>query len=151
MKEKPENISCAFCRIVAGKEEASVIYEDDSCLAFMDIRPVNTGQCMVIPKEHIDHFTDIPDDLAAHMMVVAQKIGRNMLEKLSPKPERTGYVVHGYGIAHAHLVIVPQHDENDITSLKMLDVRDGKIVPDWYMLPAPDRKELDETARQLHL
>jgi Virulence protein RhuM family/HIT domain len=36
------------------------------------------GECLVIPKAHIDHFTDIADDLAQRIMVVAQRIGRRM-------------------------------------------------------------------------
>jgi histidine triad (HIT) family protein len=144
-------MTCIFCNIVKKEEEASIIFEDDKCIAFMDIRPVNSGQCMIIPKEHIDHFTDIPDEFAAHMMVIAQKIGRKMLKTFSPAPERIGYVVHGYGVFHAHLVIVPQHEENDITSLKMPKVINNEIVPDWYILPLIKRAELDRQAGYLKI
>ena len=42
--------SCIFCQIIEGKAEASRVYEDKICLAFMDIQPVNPGHVLVIPK-----------------------------------------------------------------------------------------------------
>lgn len=107
---------------------------------------------MVIPKVHIDHFTEVPDDLAAHMMKIAQKLGRSILATLNPRPLRIGYVVHGFGVAHAHLVIVPQHDEHDITSLKFFKVAGGKIVPAQDSLPPPPpRAELDRVAELIKI
>ena len=64
--------ACVFCRIVAGREPCSRVHEDDVSLGFMGIRPARPGELMIIPKEHIDHFCDIPDDLAAHILLVAQ-------------------------------------------------------------------------------
>ena len=110
MSEPP----CVFCRIVAGESPASIIWQDEEAMALMNLRAVNKGECMVIPKEHIDHFTSIPDPLAAKILLVAQRIGRKILQLY--QPQRIGYVVHGYGVPHAHFLIVPQNDPNDITS-----------------------------------
>ena len=96
---------CVFCRIVAGGEPCSRVHEDDVSLGFMGIRPVRPGELMVIPKEHIDHFCDLPDDLAAHILLVAQRAIRRTL-----RPRRVGLVVHGFGVPHAHLLVVPQHE-----------------------------------------
>ena len=43
---------CVFCDIVAGHAAASVVYEDDLALAFMDIAPITPGHALVIPKAH---------------------------------------------------------------------------------------------------
>ncbi len=143
-----ETSDCIFCSIIAGKAPVSIVHEDEKTISFMNIRPMREGECMVIPKDHIDHFTDVPDDLAAHMMKIAQRLGRSILAKLNHRPLRIGYVVHGFGVAHAHLVIVPQHDEHDITSLKFFEVVDGKIVPAQENLPPPPpRAELDRVAK----
>jgi histidine triad (HIT) family protein len=139
--------SCAFCRIVAGDSPASVIWQDEEVMAFMNLRAVNKGDCMVIPKEHIDHFTSVPDPLAAKIMLVAQRIGRRILELY--KPERVGYVVHGYGVPHAHLLIVPQNDPNDITSRRFIRVVDGEIQFSEQYLAVISREELDRMAAAL--
>ena len=67
---------CIFCRIVEGKAEASKVYEDERVLAFMTLHQIRPGEFLVIPKRHIDHLTDVPDDLASHMFLVAKKYAR---------------------------------------------------------------------------
>jgi histidine triad (HIT) family protein len=41
---------CVCCEIAAGRERASVVHEDDSALAFLDIRPVSAGYLLVVPR-----------------------------------------------------------------------------------------------------
>jgi histidine triad (HIT) family protein len=141
--------SCVFCKIVEKTEPASVVYEDDSIIAFMTIRPIHPGECIIIPKEHIDHFTDIPDNIAAHIMVIAQRIGRKIKEKF--KPLRVGMVVHGFGVPHAHLVLVPQHSPFDITSARYAYIENGQIKFSASRVPLASREELDAIARALSL
>jgi histidine triad (HIT) family protein len=139
--------SCIFCQIVAGRAPASVVYEDESVLALMNIRPIHPGELMVIPKEHVDHFCNLPDELACHILVQAQRLSRNLRERL--KPVRVGLVVHGFGVPHAHLVVVPQHGPDDITSGRMAYMEDGQIKFGVKHLKEEPREELDRLARLL--
>ena len=138
---------CTFCEIVAGQGAASVVYSDDAVMAFMTLRPFAPGECTVIPREHIDHFTDVSDDLAQRIMLVAQQIGRRM--RIVFSPQRVGMVVHGYGVPHAHLILVPQHDPYDITSARYADIENGRIVFSMKNIPLASRNTLDEHARLL--
>lgn len=147
--QQNETLSCIFCRIRDGQTEASKIYEDDLCLAFMGIRPARTGECMIIPREHIDHFTDISDDVVAHIVLTAQRIGKKMLDVLDPKPKRIGYIVHGFGVPHAHFIVTPQHEHDDITSGRHLSIKDGAIIADETIIPLVPRAELDRMANLL--
>ena len=65
---------CVFCRIVAGEAPASVVYRDERCLAFMDIRPVNPGHLLVVPLRHAAHLADTDAETAAHLMRVAHRL-----------------------------------------------------------------------------
>ena len=87
---------CVFCAIVAGSAPCSRVHEDESCLGFMGIRLIHPGELMIIPKAHIDHFCDLPDQLAAHIVTVAQRLSRAIRRTL--KPPRVGLVVHGFGL-----------------------------------------------------
>ena len=138
---------CPFCEIVTGRGPASVVYQDDVLMAFMTIRPFAPGECTIVPREHIDHFTDVPDDLAQRIMLVAQRIGRRMRTVFAP--QRVGMVVHGYGVPHAHLILVPQHGPYDITSARYADIEDGRVVFSMKNIPLASRKTLDEHARLL--
>ncbi len=53
---------CLFCRIVKGEIPATVVYEDDEVLAFMDIAPIVEGHALVIPKKHYDPVMEMPDE-----------------------------------------------------------------------------------------
>jgi histidine triad (HIT) family protein len=140
-------VSYPFCDIVAGKGPASVIYQDDAIMAFMTLRPFAPGECTVIPRQHIDHFTDVPDDLSERIMVVSQRIGRRIRTVFSP--ERVGMVVHGYGVPHAHLILVPQHGPFDITSARYAYIDNGQIAFGMKSIPLAPRSALDEHARRL--
>ena len=138
-------MGCVFCRIIAGEVESSKVYEDEHILAFLDLYPVRDGQLIVIPKKHIDHFSDIPDELAVRIFLKSHQISRVIKEKLHA--ERMGLVVHGYGVPHAHMVLVPQHHEDDITTAKMAKIEDGRIIFTADNLPASSRDELNVIAK----
>ena len=142
-----DSSSCVFCRIVAGREPCSRVYEDESCLGFMGIRPIHPGELMIIPKEHIDHFCDVPDELAAHIMTIAQQLSRTIWRLL--KPLRVGLVVHGFDVPHAHLIVVPQHGPTDITSGRFAYLNDGKIAYGIEHIREVPRAELDRMAAAL--
>lgn len=140
---------CPFCEIVAGRGAASFVHGDDRVLAFMTLRPTRSGECLVIPRDHIDHFTDIPDDLASHLLVVAQRIARRMRDELWPL--RVGMVVHGFGVAHANLILVPQYDPTDIVSGRHAYIEDGSIAFGLRHIQAVPRSELDAMAKRLQV
>ena len=64
-------------------------------------------------------------------------------------PQRVGLVVHGYGVPHAHLVVVPLHDSSDIVSAKYAYVEGGQVKYSEKLLPEVPRAELDRLARVL--
>jgi histidine triad (HIT) family protein len=98
---------------------------------------------------NIDHFTDVDDSVAAHIMVVAQRIGRRVRTVF--KPQRVSMVVHGYGVPHAHLIIVPENGPHDITSAHYARGEEGEITFSIKHLPFTERSTLDEHARLLAL
>jgi histidine triad (HIT) family protein len=81
------------------------------------------------------------------MMVVAQRIGRRLRELFAP--DRVGYLVHGYGVAHAHLILVPQHGAHHLTSDRFARVHAGRVVFDLSRVPLAERATLDTQARTL--
>ena len=146
-KDGLKSTSCVFCDIIAGIEPCSRLYEDDLCMAFMGIRPTNRGELMIIPKEHIDHFSDIPNDLAAHIIRVTQDLSRAVRERLNPL--RVGLVVHGFGVPHAHMIVVPLHTTTDITSGRFARIDDGRLEFSEEHIPLASRAELDQLAATL--
>ena len=139
--------NCIFCDILAGRAPASFVYRDDRLAAFMDIRPVRAGQVLIIPHAHIDHFSDLPDDDALNIFQFGQRLARAMRNTL--KLKRVGMVVHGFGVPHAHLVVLPLLEGPDITSAQNAVLVDGKVRFRWEQVPLAPRAELEQTAQVL--
>ena len=64
---------CIFCEIVAGRADASVVYEDEYVMAFLDLFPVNEGHTLVIPKTHATYLNDMEADIG---MRVSRRLRR---------------------------------------------------------------------------
>lgn len=140
MKEDKDN--CIFCKILEKKSEASIVYEDEHVMAFMDIQPVNPGHILVIPREHIPYLEPEHTDLGAHLFRVAIKI-KEALKKSSVRCEGINYLLAdgeaaGQEVFHAHLHIFPRF-KNDGFGFRFSE--------SYYT--APKRKELDKIATEI--
>ena len=58
-------MTCLFCALVAGEEQAHVVLDDERFFAFLDIRPLFPGHVLLVPKAHHETLWDLPDDLLA--------------------------------------------------------------------------------------
>lgn len=103
---------CLFCSIVAGEIPSNKVYEDDVCLAFLDIQPINRGHTLVIPKEHFSGLSDLPPDTAGHMMNVAQKVAAGVrasdIECDAVNLLLADGEAAGQEVFHVHLHVVPR-------------------------------------------
>src|ERR1700676_1181009 len=80
-RETPNsNASCLFCQIVAGEVAAKVVFEDPISLAFLDIRPLFAGHCLLISKEHFQTLADLPGPLIGPLFTNAQLFARTVQE-----------------------------------------------------------------------
>jgi len=104
---------CIFCKIIKGGLPSSKVYEDEVCIAFMDIQPVNPGHVLVVPKTHSKDLSDLPADTGAHLFRVAQRIAVHMPE-VGIKTEGINLLVaHGEAagqeVFHVHLHVIPRY------------------------------------------
>ena len=56
-------MNCLFCGIVNGEVSASIVFEDEVSIAFLDHRPLFPGHCLLVPKKHFETLTDLPVEL----------------------------------------------------------------------------------------
>jgi histidine triad (HIT) family protein len=102
-----------FTRIIDGEIPGTFVWKDDQCVAFLSINPVNPGHTLVVPRAEVDEWTDLEPDLAAHLMTVAQTIGRAVKQAFSPA--RVGLLIAGLEVPHTHLHVMPIHSgESDL-------------------------------------
>ena len=97
-------MDCIFCKIINGQIPSYKVYEDDLFLAFLDIRPLNLGHVLVIPKKHYRWVWDVPN-IGEYYQVVG-KIA-NVLRK-AMQTDQIVSLVFGEEVSHAHVWLVPR-------------------------------------------
>ena len=129
---------CIFCRIVAGESPASVVYQDEQVIAFMDIRPVTQGHTLVIPKAHKEGIADVEPRVGAHVFTVGMKLTDAVRRSVRSEGINLWVAdgeVAGQDVPHFHLNVIPRHRGDGF----------GSPFPPGYPF-RPERKTLDELA-----
>ena len=101
-----------FTRIINGELPARFVWKDDRCVVFLSNRPLRPGHALVVPREEVDHWTDLEPSLLGHVMETAQAIGRAQMAGF--KPERIGMMMAGLEVPHCHVHIVPIRGLHDL-------------------------------------
>jgi len=101
-----------FTRIMRGDLPGRFVYRDDISAAFLTIAPITPGHTLVVPVAEVDHWIDLDDETAAHLMVVAKRVASAQQRLLSPN--RIALIIAGLEVPHTHLHVLPIHSERDI-------------------------------------
>jgi histidine triad (HIT) family protein len=101
--------SCTFCAIAAGEIAAHRVIEHETCVAFLDARPLFPGHVLVIPRAHRETIVDLTAEELAAVFGDAQRLCRAMESAL----EAQGTFVAmnnrvSQSVAHAHAHVVPR-------------------------------------------
>jgi len=97
---------CIFCKIAAHTLPSTVVYEDDSFIAFLDIHPKAKGHTVLIPKAHYQWFQELPDELYGAMFAVAKKLATTLKEE--QKADYIHLSIVGKDVPHVHVHLIPR-------------------------------------------
>jgi histidine triad (HIT) family protein len=114
-----------FTRIINGELPSYKIHEDELVIAILALDQVNPGHVIVIPKEEVNHWFDVPADAYTRVGLVAQKIAKAQKE-VTACP-RVGTIVAGFEVPHYHLHLIPAW------SIPDLDFKRAKRLSDDEM------------------
>jgi histidine triad (HIT) family protein len=133
---------CVFCKILTGESEASLVYRDDVCAAFMDIQPVNPGHLLVVPNRHAAHLADLKEAEGAQLFRVAQGLAA-ALRQGGVKCEGVNLFLAdgeaaGQEVFHVHLHVFPRYDGDGFGF---------KFSPSYFQ--KPERGELNKVAEKI--
>ncbi|MGH7199221.1 MAG: HIT family protein, partial [Planctomycetaceae bacterium] len=101
-----------FTRIIQGELPGRFVWRDDACVAFLSIQPLKPGHTLVVPLEEIDHWIDMPPQLTAHVMAVAQHVAAAMQRAF--RPRKVGVMIAGLEVPHVHVHLVPIDELHDL-------------------------------------
>jgi histidine triad (HIT) family protein len=105
-------MASVFTLIMEGKIPGTFVYEDDIAVAILTIQPIREGHVLVIPRQEVDQWSDLPANVAAHLMTVSQQMA-NALKKIFPC-KRIGMMIAGLEVPHTHIHLVPMDSMDDL-------------------------------------
>jgi diadenosine tetraphosphate (Ap4A) HIT family hydrolase len=131
-----------FCGILAGRLPSSVVFRDDVCCVFLDIRPVNPGHVLVVPIAHAACLAELDPETGAHVFKVGQRVSAALRES-GLRCEGVNLfladgAVAGQEVFHVHLHVIPRY------------AGDGfglRFGPGYGAMPG--REELDRVADRI--
>jgi histidine triad (HIT) family protein len=98
---------CLFCKIVEGKIPATLVYEDDTVIAFNDINPQAPTHILIVPRKHISTLNHLTND---DTFIVGQmvQVGKKLADKLRHAESGYRLVMNcnsdgGQTVFHIHL------------------------------------------------
>lgn len=105
---------CIFCAIAAREAEASLVWEDALCLAFMDLYPMRPGHVLVVNKRHAQYVHQLTAEERAHLFEVGNRIGQALRQSsLAPSALHfninDGKAAH-QTVPHVHLHVLPRYE-----------------------------------------
>ena len=131
---------CIFCQIVDKEEPASLVYEDEDVISFLDLSPVNVGHLLVVPKLHVYSLADLDERISLRLFGTAMQLLRVFRDSEQDWEGMNLHLAEGEAasqeIPHVHLHLIPR--------------KQGDAVQ--IHLPCsqlPSRKELDGVAARL--
>lgn len=104
-----------FTKIIEGEIPCHKVAETDEHIAFLDINPIAEGHTLVVPKKEIDYFFDLPNDLMQSTMNFSRTIASAIDSALGPL--RTGVIVQGLEVPHAHVHLIPLYKTDQVMAL----------------------------------
>jgi len=131
---------CILCDLVAGRSPASVVYEDSSLLAFLDIQPVTPGHTLIIPKEHVAYLAEFDEATGARLFNVTLRIAQ-AVRKSGVRCEAVNLFLAdgeaaGQDVFHVHMHVIPRYKGDNFI-----------IKPDYSTRPT--REELDKLVQRI--
>jgi histidine triad (HIT) family protein len=108
---------CPFCEIVAGRQPAHVVMDDDVALAFLDARPLFPGHTLLVPREHHETLADLPAPLVGPYFARAQRLAAAM-ESADGMGAAGSFVAINNRISqsvpHLHTHVVPRNRKDGL-------------------------------------
>lgn len=107
--------NCLFCRIVSGELAATIVYDDDNSVAFLDHRPLFHGHTLLVPRVHVEILSELPVSLVGPLFKTAQLLSRAIEPALGA--EGTFVAMNNrvsQSVPHLHIHVVPRRRKDGL-------------------------------------
>jgi histidine triad (HIT) family protein len=101
--------ACKFCAVAQGTLEATIVYEDDAVVVFLDHRPLFPGHCLLIPRDHIETLDDLPEKRVGPFFLTVQRLARAVERAMDAEGTFVAFNNRvSQSVPHLHVHVVPR-------------------------------------------
>jgi histidine triad (HIT) family protein len=107
--------NCLFCRIVSGELPATIVFEDDNSVAFLDHRPLFHGHTLLVPREHVETLGELSREIVGPYFEAAQLLSRAVESAMDA--EGTFVALNNrvsQSVPHLHVHVVPRRRKDGL-------------------------------------
>lgn len=131
-----------FSKIIDGTLPASFVWQDDICVAFMDIGPMSPGHTLVVPRKEVATLAELDEATRAHIWEVANQIAVAQQQGLSSKAQHF-WVNDGkhasQSVPHVHIHVIPRYGRDQLHTASRIT---------WHILTLALPKRVSERRRK---
>ena len=125
---------CAFCEIIAGREPAHVVRTDENAIAFLDRNPIAPGHLLVVPRQRARTLGEFTEAEYLDLMILARSLAGPPRQAVGA--DRAAMAVEGYGVADAHIHLVPVHGPGQLDANRQPPATEDGLAPTAHALQA---------------
>lgn len=106
---------CLFCRIVSGELAATIVYEDENSVAFLDHRPLFAGHTLLVPREHVETLGELPSKIVGPYFEAAQLLAHAVEAAMAA--DGTFVAMNNrvsQSVPHLHVHVVPRRKKDGL-------------------------------------
>jgi histidine triad (HIT) family protein len=100
---------------VSGELPATVVYEDENAVAFLDHRPLFPGHTLLVPRQHVETLGELPVKLVAPYFEAAQLL--SLAVESAMDAEGTFVAMNNrvsQSVPHLHVHVVPRRRKDGL-------------------------------------
>ena len=130
---------CVFCAIITKDEQASIVFENDFSISFMDRYPLNRGHLLVIPKQHYQYLTDMENNDVAQLFEIVNMLSKHVWKTVNADGlniSQSNGLAASQDIFHVHIHVIP----------RFINDTDNDL---WPSRKITTEQELDNLASQI--
>ena len=131
-----------FSKIIAGKLPANFVWQDDICVAFMDISPMSRGHVLVVSRQEVATLAELDEATRQHIWEIANRVAVAQQQGLASKAQHF-WVNDGkhasQSVPHVHIHVIPRYGRDQLNTM-------GRVT--WHLLTLPLPKRPSKRTRQ---
>jgi histidine triad (HIT) family protein len=115
-----------FSQIIDGEIPCYRIYEDERTFVFLDINPITPGHALVVSKNPVSCFYDLPIEDYNALFDTVRKMAPRLRDAFGTS--RSAIIIAGFEVPHTHVHIIPTDSTESLSLANAKPAKDSELL-----------------------